>query len=318
MSQDFTSIGLCTVVTKTLLKENFEALRSAFAGDTPPSEPIPGQFYVDTSTEPWILYVYKDATDLWVEVTAISPSGDPLVEFIAALNNAEDPTEGSSLVGFDSETVQDALLREKYPTTFPCEAYLPAITRVTVVDTAGEYRHVPSIIVKSETHLVGTYLRNLTSGAESDPNQEIAIVRSSDNGTTWSAEVCELNSGTYAVNPLDPLSPSGTVQSEPFLLYDPIEDLEILTCMHRGVPEFNALYYCTREADSSSLWNNSRFIVNSVTGAISLSTDIATAPPTGYKLTIIYTIIIPNEFRNTIFPGTKTGSLPIFYINSHS
>ena len=111
MSQTYNPIELCTTVTKALLNNNFNAVRSNFSGATFPSNPVGGQFFVHTGTEPWTLYLYNSDNLGWIPITVITLDANALATFMAALINAEDVSEGAALVGYRGDTVHGKLDR---------------------------------------------------------------------------------------------------------------------------------------------------------------------------------------------------------------
>ena len=111
MSQDFTEIQVCTPITKTILRDNFEALATWFAGATPPTSPYVGQPFLNTSTDPWVLSIYQGPVDGWVDVTVITIDANALATYIASLANSSDITKGAAMVGYDGGTVRDGFTK---------------------------------------------------------------------------------------------------------------------------------------------------------------------------------------------------------------
>lgn len=107
MAQDFTEIGIGTVVTRTLLRDNFKAIASAFSGDEPPSNPYVGQPYMDTSSNPWVLKLYKGEPIGWIALTTLTVEAEPLAEFISNLDDRTDISKGAHLIGYRSRTAAD-------------------------------------------------------------------------------------------------------------------------------------------------------------------------------------------------------------------
>lgn len=175
--------------------------------------------------------------------------------------------------------------------SYPCEAYQPSITRVAVDVGSDLYRHVPSIAVKSASHVLGAYLYNDLSDAESATGQTAGFVRSSDNGATWTAKAAELNASGTATNPLTPVA-DGRIQGEVFVLYDGSADQEIATVAHRGGAAgtnrgFISFRSATSNDPTAQKWTNYGVRFNSTTNAIDLSnTDISgSSAASGFKLT---------------------------------
>lgn len=164
-------------------------------------------------------------------------------------------------------------------------AYIPSVTRVGV-DTGSElYRHVPSIAVKSEASILGAYLYNDSSAAESAPGQRACFVRSTNNGATWSAKVEELNEAATANNPLTPQDEGG-LQGEVFVLYDRAEDQEIATVAHRGSSAGSNRAFVSFRNASGGKWTNYGIVFDSTTNAVVVSnTDVNGAAGAGHKLT---------------------------------
>ncbi|MGV1795347.1 hypothetical protein [Rhizobium sp. A37_96] len=125
-------------------------------------------------------------------------------------------------------------------------AYSPDIVRVPIDTNSGLYRHVPSITAGPDKHLLGAYLRNTSSAAESVKGQRAVFVRSYDEGSSWSAPYEELNDNRFCTNPLDP-NGDDRIQGEVFVYYDSATNEEIAILVHRGgLPGSNPAFIAFR------------------------------------------------------------------------
>lgn len=107
--QSYTRVDTCTTVTKALLDNNFQTLRSNFSGTSFPTSPVGGQFFVHTGTSPWTLHMYNSTLAAWVAVTTLTLSADPIVQFMSDLALANNIAKGADLVGYRGRTVHDRL-----------------------------------------------------------------------------------------------------------------------------------------------------------------------------------------------------------------
>lgn len=158
------------------------------------------------------------------------------------------------------------------------QTYMPEITRA-LVDAGGSlYRHVPAIAVRADGHILGAYLRNQTSGAESADSQRAVFVRSDDKGLTWTPAVEELNEAATATNPLTVAA--RPLQGEIFVAYDRLADQEIATVAHRGISPGNG-YIAFRNAQAGAQWTNYRILFNSAGNPVLSSDSLDGTPPAG-------------------------------------
>ena len=162
--------------------------------------------------------------------------------------------------------------------------YNPIVQHKVIAPPEGLYRHVPSIALSFDNELMGAYLRNQVSNAESVRGQTAVFIRSNDHGNSWSEPIDELNSGNFTENPLDPIS-DNMLQGEIHVAF--IQNKEYACIVHRGGPRGgNGTYLAVREKEGK--WKIKRFLFSN-NNAIQLSSNvIGKTPPSGLKAT--YTI----------------------------
>lgn len=168
---------------------------------------------------------------------------------------------------------------------WPMVAYDPVITRASIDVGTLLYRHVPSIAVKSPAHLVGAYVFNDGSAHESAAGQSVGIIRSFDNGLSWTAKINELASSAYTENPIFQ-APEGTLLGEAFVAYDAAADQEIFAAADRSFVN-NAAFIAFRAATATPTvqkWTAYRVLFSTATGDVLLSSgSVSGAAPAGYS-----------------------------------